>query len=268
MRSPSPASSLAMGRLFSQDGYDRLLLSLNARRFHKEQPSTSTSGSVQGSSATDLAHTIARSTPRSSAEVAGDGGLVSNPNVRDQPGVGRKSFIEIKSPAIVYCLPPGFVLIEHIIHSPHAWWAVTSTYFDYSGRERGATQYHESYSWEDDAAFDVQFRKLGIPEGDRIYARSALRLMMEIRRRKFAFSDEGQGVGSECNELGEPIVFGPGNVPLPECPEKYRHLLASGARRDLVADAERLIEEIDEEPLGAPTPEHRQTSPPSADKFG
>lgn len=157
----------------------------------------------------------------------------------------KKPFLKIDEPVVIWWMPRGFILLDHLIKNSNISWATRASYYDYHGREGYGTHYHESYRWLDkNEAFENQFFKLQIPRGDWRFAIGSLNLMIDIREGRASISKNGTLKGSFSNNMlanEHAKIFTSGNIPLPIIPSEYRPLSVSGPIRDLAWEANDLL---------------------------
>jgi hypothetical protein len=81
-------------------------------------------------------------------------------------------------PSLVFRLPRGFILVDSLISHGDSTWGITLNYYDLEEGWRYGTHYHSSYrNW----SFELNARKMGIPEADRRHATRALDVAVWIR---------------------------------------------------------------------------------------
>jgi hypothetical protein len=148
----------------------------------------------------------------------------------------KSDSIKFDRDVIVGRLPRGYIVIEDIEFQEYSSWAVTASYFDYSGNWMHGTHYHDSYHrrWDSPEGQESQCAKLNIPKGDWSIAESALYLVMKTRERKKEIPIEDilvrfQGKYEFFTYRKAGDVF-----PKPVIPELFLHLNKTGEIRDII----------------------------------
>lgn len=167
----------------------------------------------------------------------------------EDEAAGEITFCETDSPLVLFRGPRSFIIVERIVPEQ---WATNATCYSYDAVELGATHYHESYErWFDEARFQVQCRKLGVPMGDWGYARPAIQFMVDARHERFQILVTGEIQDWKPEPSLHASIHRPGIVHRPHCPGEYLPLVASGAMRDLAAEASGLLSYLRHDTLDA-----------------
>lgn len=171
------------------------------------------------------------------------GRLIWEEPAEKMPPIGKKPnfdannstlFMKADEETVLWMLPRGFLVFTDITFLNSNSWAVTAHHYDYNGKWKHGTHYHDSYRYDWQSNLSIQYHKLEIPLGDRMKAYYALLFLQELRETSMrldikALVDEQVSYGCfvEYYKKDEDII-------LPKIPNKYLELNQSGDLRDVI----------------------------------